>query len=687
MGREPMAELLEMLEPYRGRKIAVYGLGLETENILPQLDGVAEVVGLLASYRDEGTIYGREIIPFSRALEEGVALILVVARPGSCKTIAKKIGPACKERQIDLLDIRGRNLCEERKALYDLTGMVGMTREELRAALNGGDVISFDLFDTLVMRNTLFSTDVHEMTAQALEKRGVKIPDFCGRRQSSERLLSRSGAPTLEEIYAHMLKEHDIQGISAAELARLEWELDLKLLLPRRELCDLARACAAGGKKEIYITSDTYYTKNQLAQLLDRCGICFYADILASCEFGRGKKQGLFEELKRRANGKRCVHVGDNGVADIECAQRSGIPAYKIYSAEEFLEQTGYLGLEKHLGKLSCRIKAGMFAARLFNSPFQFETQERRLGVERACDIGYLLFGPMISDFVLWFYQKIQEEKLKNVWLCARDGYLIKKMYDLLAGDGSCTYFLTSRAAALRAGVSGEDDLYMHFSGPLEKQLWVQFGLRVTPECAQGKELRDFKEAILERAKVCRENYRRYMERLESKQGGTAFFDFVSKGTCQMFMERLTENHLRGIYFFRVRTGVAKYEELEIESFYDAGSGKESVLLDDFFLLEPVLTSPEPSVLEFDGDGKPVYEAESRSAEAIVCAMEVQEGILDYFRNYLSICEGWENSTDGELDEAFLALIHRLEIKNEAFLGLKNENVIMNRSAAVADLL
>ena len=89
MGREPMAELLEMLEPYRGRKIAVYGLGLETENILPQLDGVAEVVGLLASYRDEGTIYGREIIPFSRALEEGVALILVVARPGSCKTIAK----------------------------------------------------------------------------------------------------------------------------------------------------------------------------------------------------------------------------------------------------------------------------------------------------------------------------------------------------------------------------------------------------------------------------------------------------------------------------------------------------------------------------------------------------------------------------------------------------------------------
>ena len=63
------------------------------------------------------------------------------------------------------------------------------------------------------------------------------------------------------------------------------------------------------------------------------------------------------------------------------------------------------------------------------------------------------------------------------------------------------------------------------------------------------------------------------------------------------------------------------------------------------------------------------------------------EGILDYFRNYLSICEGWENSTDGELDEAFLALIHRLEIKNEAFLGLKNENVIMNRSAAVADLL
>lgn len=682
-----MTSLLEVLNPYRGRKIAIYGLSLETENVLFQVDGICEVVGLLASYREDGEIYGKRIIPFSEAVKQHVALILVVARPGSCRTIAKKIGADCVEHQIDLVDVRGKNLCESREAVYDLGDMSGMTRRELADLFEQYAVISFDLFDTLIMRYTLFPTDVLEIVAKKLEKKGIIITDFSAKRQTCERRLSRTGSPTLETIYAYMLDQYGIESVSAKELAELEWETDYDLVLPRQELCDLISECSAHYSGEIYITSDTWYSKEQLKKILTKCGISFYTGILASCEFDTGKKQNLFSELKRRAGGRKCVHIGDNTAADIESAVRNGIPACKIHSAEEFLEQTAYFGMESYLSQLSCRIKIGLFAAKLWNSPFQFESKDRKIEVSHAYEIGYLVFGPMIADFAIWFREQVKSEEPSNIWFCARDGYLLKKMYDALVGDENSTYFLTSRTAAIRAGVQSEQDLYLHYSGDLEQQLWMQFGIHMDSSETQNKSLRDFKREILERGAVCRRNYLQYISSLKIQDGNIAFFDFVSKGTSQMFLKQFVENHLKGIYFFRVKTGVSRFEELDILSFYDGDEAEKSVLLEDFFILEPILTSPAPSVLEFDPCGKPVYEAETRVERELFCIQRVQDGIFDYFKTLLNVQKGFEYQIDKKLDEVFLSLIHRLKLTDEQFLRLKNDNALMNRSTAIGDLL
>lgn len=682
-----MTKLLEILNQYRGRKIAVYGLSLETENVLSQADGICEIVGLLASYREDGEIYGKRIIPFSEAVKRHVALILVVARPGSCRTIAKKIGMDCVEHQIDLVDIRGKNLCESQEAVYDLGDMSGITRQELVNLFGQYEIISFDLFDTLIMRYTLFPTDVLEIVEKKLEKKGIIISDFSAKRQTCERQLSRTGSPALETIYAYMLDRYDIENISAKELAELEWETDYDLVLPRQELCDLVSECSAHYSGEIYITSDTWYSKEQLEKILKKCGISFYTDILASCEFDTGKKQKLFSELKRRAGGRKCVHIGDNTAADIESAIRNGISACKIHSAEEFLEQTAYLGMESFLSRLSCRIKIGLFAAKLWNSPFQFESEDRIIAVNRAYEIGYLAFGPMIADFVIWFQERVKSEGWNNIWFCARDGYLLKKMYDTLVGNESSTYFLTSRTAAIRAGVQGEQDLYLHYSGDLERQLWTQFGIQVDSSQTKNKSLQDFKPEILERGAVCRRNYLQYINSLNIQSGDIAFFDFVSKGTSQMFLTQLVENHLKGIYFFQVRTGVPRFEDLDIISFYNDDENEKSVLLEDFFVLEPILTSPDPSVLEFDRYGKPVYEVETRAEKERLCIQRVQDGVFDYFKTLIDIQNGLDYQIDKELDEVFLSLIHKLKITNEPFLRLKNDNALMNRSTTIGDLL
>ena len=86
-------------------KIAVYGLSTETERKLPGLKEQYHVIGLLDGFRTDGELYGQPVIPFEKAVEEGVERIVVVARPGSCKAIARRIGDACKELGIALQDL------------------------------------------------------------------------------------------------------------------------------------------------------------------------------------------------------------------------------------------------------------------------------------------------------------------------------------------------------------------------------------------------------------------------------------------------------------------------------------------------------------------------------------------------------------------------------------------------------
>jgi predicted HAD superfamily hydrolase len=262
-------------------------------------------------------------------------------------------------------------------------------------------------------------------------------------------------------------------------------------------MCELVSQIYRSGK-EVYIVSDTYYTKEQLENLLDKFKVKV-TDIFASCEFETSKTQELYSHLKNCIGGRTCLHIGDDGMADVDCAVRFGLDACKIFSGLELLEAAGYMGMWDCIESLSDRIKVGMFVATIFNSPFQFEAEERKIAVKTAQDIGYLFAAPVITDFVIWFEQMVQQYKLTNVWMGARDGYLLKRLYDYLKQEEASTYFMTSRTAAIRAGMQSTDDIKyvadMNFTGSLEKQLAVRFGMEIE---ATGKDsLLDFQEEIL----------------------------------------------------------------------------------------------------------------------------------------------------------------------------------------------
>lgn len=549
-----MYEFSDVIKKYQNAPIAIYGIGADTEKILPEIESHFILIGLLDGFRTNGCIYGKQIISLSKLLEKNVRLIIVVARPASCRIIAKRIGDFCLSNEIALLDTSGKNLLEKGNAVFSFDEKYKITKNQLTEAIKQNDVISVDLFDTLVMRRVLFSQDVIELVNRRLLQNNIVIVDFCQKRIQSEKELACFSEPSLKEIYAHLLENEDGDiNISAEKLAETEYIVDCGTLVPRNQMLEIISEFYDIGKK-VYIVSDTYYTKSQLKEILKNCGFSKYTDILASCEYKTRKSGRLFDCLKSKIKGLKCIHIGDDKRSDVESAEANGLSAFGIYSAGELLEMTGYLGLYEETDNLTSRIKIGLLISHLFNSPFQFEHNRNKLSVSSDYDIGYMFAAPVISDFVLWLYGKIKETDTDNIWFGARDGYLIKKLYDILVPDNSSVYFLTSRIAAVRAGVKTAEDIRyitdMKFSGTLEQQLEKQFGIRVCKSEIHSNELSDYLSDIIKNACVYRQNYRKYIDRLNCS-GRIAFFDFVAKGTTQLFLSRITDRKLIGFYFLQ----------------------------------------------------------------------------------------------------------------------------------------
>lgn len=674
-------------------KIAIYGLGNETQKAIPTLEKDYEIVGLLDGFKTDGEIYNYPIISFEQALANGIKDIIVVARPGSCKAIAKRIGDDCRANNIALFDFAGKDLLQDNKVVFNLLNIQGYSYSEILESAQKHDVISFDLFDTLAVRNTLLSSDVLEITAAKLNEHGKSHnEDLTKKRLASEKQLSVGGkAPRLNEIYRNFIGDDE----EASEYANMEFETDLRLLIPRREVLNLMAEIKNFGKK-VYITSDTYYSQEQIIRILNQIGVNEYDGLILSCENNTSKSGDLYEALKKQAGSDNILHIGDDSFADVDKAKEHGIDSVMIYSAADIYDLLGGLGLSDYEDSLSDRIRIGTFIAGLFNSPFQFEDVDRKLRIHDAAEIGYLLCAPIIVDFVLWFNEQIAENRFENIWFAARDGYLIRRLFELIDSKRKSDYFLTSRISAIRAGVSSKEDISdvdkMKFSGSAEDCLMTRFGLdsrnldqsRINPK---ESGLLQYAESILESSKEKRTNYLKYIDSLNPKDGETALFDFVAKGTSQYFLNRVVKNNITGFYFMQLEPDYGREKSLDIIPFYTEEERVGSAIFDNYYVLETILTSPEPSLDEFDSEGNPVYAEETRTRKDISCVMLAQSGVVDYAKKYFEICPKGCRKINKKLDECILRMIHNMEITDKDFMELFIEDPFFNRNIHITDIV
>lgn len=304
--------------------------------------------------------------------------------------------------------------------------------KELKAKIQCVDVVSFDMYDTLVFRSMGDAEQVFDILEIISEGKITKKDRMRMQRRAYHYVKRLKGYPhpTLNEIYVHGHRRPYFM-----QYASMEQRIETIVAYPNiymKELFDYARSL----KKRVIISSDMYLEKGQIVQILEKCGFVGYDTLYLSSELKKTKYVGdMFTHIIEKENllPQRILHIGDNKHSDYEIPKKLGIQAYWY---EEW--------------KLDA-----------FDSLF-YKQNGRHPEVTEESEfwyrLGFQVGGPLYLGLILWIIEKINNSK---IYCLSRDGFLLAKLLNKIAGKGKAEYIYSSRRALLLPAINclGEEEL------------------------------------------------------------------------------------------------------------------------------------------------------------------------------------------------------------------------------------
>ncbi len=467
-----------------------------------------------------------------------------------------------------------------------------------RHALESVDVVTFDIFDTLISRkiytpNSLFDL-MEDQAREIMLTDGVELDNFGGfrnlRERAANRVIRRNKKNKIDEItLVDIYKElRIITGITKnkeLELRKCEISHEIKVTSERKYGRDLFNLAKDLGKK-IALISDMYLAKSDIELLLKKNNFDINnIDIFVSSEFGVTKKNGKLFNVVRQHLGcdKEILHVGDNFSSDYINARANGLWAIHIPCASLNFESSIYA--KNHLKKdiiqqsLGANINYGLISRKYYDLDIKRDSYFN----SDPYTLGYCAGGSIILGFAKWLSEKFKYEKIEKVYFLARDGYLVKKVYDKLREyDNSLPpseYLLASRRCYSTASFKNENDILSSVSLSFSKNkvgfiLKKRYNLSKVSESIykeagfenensivdikRGSQKRKFiklltllKEDILRVSRNERNALKAYLDSkgVLDKEVRKCVVDIGHNATLQKYISEITDDIFYGFYF------------------------------------------------------------------------------------------------------------------------------------------
>lgn len=301
--------------------------------------------------------------------------------------------------------------------------------EEVSDKLNKFDVISFDVFDTLIFRAVDKPRDVFRL----LEAQW-NIMGFAKVRQEAERKArEKDPEASIYDIYDILEKEFAIKKEEGIEQ---EIEVEKKVCYANPYMKQVFDRVKKEGKI-IVATSDMYFPKEIMKEILLVCGYDGFHEIYVSCDAKVSKRCGSLQKIVQEKEGKAksYIHVGDNKETDIIGSRQVGWETV-------YYENIGKIGTpyrRTEMKSLASSFYKGLVNAKLHSGIY---------GENEFYEYGYVYGGSMAVGYCQFLKKLAQMKKIDQFLFVARDGYIIHKIYQEYDKDMACAYVPFSRFAS-----------------------------------------------------------------------------------------------------------------------------------------------------------------------------------------------------------------------------------------------
>jgi predicted HAD superfamily hydrolase len=294
------------------------------------------------------------------------------------------------------------------------------------------DVISFDLFDTLLIRRVhdpdRVKLPVARFISSLADKNGIvigwqnvqKLRDSIEQKQRAETgkkfddheacypLFMRE---LLKTVFANQFSETILDEVTQYELL-----MENSMLVPRLQFFNWIKELKKQGKR-IFIISDMYLPASHLKILVEHAGLSqFVEDVVSSADTflakASGKGYGHVQE-KYSLQKERWLHIGDNSFSDGMRAVEFGIDALIIHDP---LEDQRKSIVKRYINYSDGRPFWRGRALQQLMAPLEGENCER----DALYNEGYNFLGPLVGCFVQEIAARCKKNSIGKIFFLSR---------------------------------------------------------------------------------------------------------------------------------------------------------------------------------------------------------------------------------------------------------------------------
>lgn len=390
--------------------------------------------------------------------------------------------------------------------------------ERLISIIRNFDIVTFDIFDTLLKRNVSNPSDVFEYIGKKIGN-----PEFAKKRILAEicaRGKKKDKEVTLQDIY----KEY------GEDYSELELEAEEELLVVNSDILPVFQYCVEN--KRVALISDMYLPELFLSEILEREGITGYEKLYLSGSLEKTKQSGeLFRYVLEDMGVKKqkVLHIGDSYSSDYRVPKRIGMDA---------------LHIPTHIKKAGFRLKGRSLEEDIINN---FINNTVLQCSDPYYRFGYEKFGMFLWGYVKWIHDSVLSAGIDRIYFFSRDGLIMKEAFDSLYSDVN-TYYLEVSRRALRVPILWKNFEFEHFIDMLSPSKLVSLAMIFD---GVGLDIHDYQELI----KVYGFDLSTYFVRDELRKNDkirdlyqqlAPDIESVSKKEYELLKKYILQNEIRG---------------------------------------------------------------------------------------------------------------------------------------------